>query len=41
MRNNVQHVHYFISKKQKKIFSKVFKKNVYYIFYKFEKKNNI
>ena len=26
MRNNVQHVHYFISKKQKKIFSKVFKK---------------
>ena len=30
MRNNVQHIYYFVSKKQKKI-AKVFKKNLLYI----------
>ena len=31
MRNNIQHIYYFLSKKQKKIFAKVFKKYLLYI----------
>ena len=31
MRNNIQHIYYFVSKKQKKIFAKVFKKYLLYI----------
>ena len=38
MRNNVQHIYYFVSKKQKKYFLRDLK-YIYYIFYKFEKKN--
>ena len=38
MRNNVQRIYYFVSKKQKTYFLK-YLKNIYYIFYKFEKKN--
>ena len=36
MRNNVQHIYYFVSKKQKNLLR--YLKNTYYIFYKFEKK---
>ena len=35
IRNNVQHIYYFVSKKQKKYIAKVFKN---YLLYKFEKK---
>ena len=38
MRNNIQHIYYFLSKKQKKYLLR-YLKNIYYIFYKFEKKN--
>ena len=31
IRNNVQHIYYVVSKKQKKIFAKVFKKCLLYI----------
>ena len=37
MRNNVQHIYYFVSKKEKKIIIR-YLKNIYYILYKFEKK---
>ena len=37
MINNVQHVYYFVSKKQKQKLLR-YLKNIYYIFYKFEKK---
>ena len=38
MRNNIQHIYCFLSKKQKKYLLN-YLKNIYYIFYKFEKKN--
>ena len=38
MRNNIQHIYYFVSKKQKKYIAKVFKN---YLLYKFEKKRII
>ena len=36
IRNNVQHIYYFVSKKQKKLLR--YLKRIYYIFYKFKKK---
>ena len=39
MRNNVQRIYYFVSKKQKTYFLR-YLKSIYYIFYKFEKNNN-
>ena len=36
MRNNVQHIYYFVSKKQKTYLLR-YLKSIYYIFYKFEK----
>ena len=38
MTNNIQHIYYFVSKKQKYIYLLRYLKNIYYIFYKFEKK---
>ena len=38
MKKNVQHAYYFVSKKQKKKHLLRYLKNIYYIFYKFEKK---